>query len=79
MGVEFIIIFPESSIEDVKLIIEGVRLKIAQYDFEGIEHKTASFGLTAFKAGDTIETVVKRADNALYEAKESGRNRAVVN
>lgn len=78
-GEEFIIIFPESSIEDVKLIIEGVRLKIAQYDFEGIEHKTASFGLTAFKAGDTIETVVKRADNALYEAKESGRNRAVVN
>jgi polar amino acid transport system substrate-binding protein len=78
-GEEFIIIFPESSIEDVKLIIEGVRLKIAQYDFEGIEHKTASFGLTAFKAGDTIETVVKRADNALYEAKESGRNRVVVN
>ncbi|SHG18279.1 periplasmic/7TM domain sensor diguanylate cyclase [Marinomonas polaris DSM 16579] len=78
-GEEFIIIFPESSIEDVKLIIEGVRLKIAQYDFEGIEHKTASFGLTAFKAGDTIEAVVKRADNALYEAKESGRNRVVVN
>ncbi|WP_369921293.1 transporter substrate-binding domain-containing protein [Marinomonas polaris] len=78
-GEEFIIIFPESSIEDVKLIIEGVRLKIAQYDFEGIEHKTASFGLTVFKAGDTIETVVKRADNALYEAKESGRNRVVVN
>lgn len=78
-GEEFIIIFPESSIADVKLIIEGVRLKIAQYDFEGVEHKTASFGLTAFKAGDTIETVVKRADNALYEAKESGRNRVVVN
>ncbi|PJE54383.1 transporter substrate-binding domain-containing diguanylate cyclase [Marinomonas sp. BSi20584] len=78
-GEEFIIIFPESSIEDVKLIIERVRLKIAQYDFEGIEHKTASFGLTAFKAGDTIEAVVKRADNALYEAKESGRNRVVVN
>ena len=78
-GEEFIIIFPESSIADVKLIIEGVRLKIAQYDFEGVEHKTASFGLTAFKAGDTIETVVKRADNALYEAKENGRNRVVVN
>uniref|UniRef100_A6VWI4 diguanylate cyclase n=1 Tax=Marinomonas sp. (strain MWYL1) TaxID=400668 RepID=A6VWI4_MARMS len=78
-GEEFIIIFPESSIADVKLIIEGVRLKIAQYDFEGVEQKTASFGLTAFKAGDTIETVVKRADNALYEAKESGRNRVVVN
>ncbi|WP_417560134.1 diguanylate cyclase [Marinomonas sp.] len=78
-GEEFIIIFPESSIADVKLIIEGVRLKIAQYDFEGVEHKTASFGLTAFKAGDTIEAVVKRADNALYEAKESGRNRVVVN
>lgn len=77
-GEEFIIIFPESSIDDVRLIIEKVRLEISQYDFQGIEHKTASFGLTFSMQGDTIETVIKRADNALYEAKESGRNRVVV-
>ena len=78
-GEEFIIIFPESKIEDIKLVIEDFRFKIAHYDFEGIEHKTASFGLTSSKKGDTIETVIKRADNALYEAKKSGRNKVVVN
>ncbi|MBJ7537641.1 transporter substrate-binding domain-containing diguanylate cyclase [Marinomonas transparens] len=78
-GEEFIIIFPESNIDAVKAITEDLRLKIAQYDFVGIEHKTASFGLTSFDGGDTIETLIKRADNALYEAKESGRNKVVIN
>ncbi|NVK74037.1 MAG: transporter substrate-binding domain-containing protein [Oceanospirillaceae bacterium] len=77
-GEEFIIVFPESSIEDVTLIVEKIRLKISQHDFEAIDHRTASFGLTSFKQGDTIETMIKRADIALYEAKKSGRNKVVI-
>jgi polar amino acid transport system substrate-binding protein len=77
-GEEFIIIFPESDIKEVELIIENVRLEIEKYNFEEVGHKTASFGLTFSKAEDTIETVIKRADNALYEAKESGRNKVII-
>ncbi len=35
---------------------------------------TMSCGLTAFIAGDTAETIYRRADAALYEAKQAGRN-----
>lgn len=36
---------------------------------------TASFGVAEYEAGDTSKTILKRADNALYQAKENGRNR----
>ncbi len=38
---------------------------------------TASFGVTELQAGDSPETMLRRADRALYQAKESGRNRVV--
>jgi diguanylate cyclase len=40
-------------------------------------HVTVSSGLTEFRAGDTPTTVYERADRALYQAKQQGRNRCV--
>ena len=77
-GEEFIIIFLGSSLEDTQKTVEDIRLKIAHYNFKKVGNKTASFGLTLSKEGDTMESVIKRADNALYKAKENGRNRLVI-
>ncbi len=77
-GEEFIVLYPESSINDVVTTIESLRLAISKHDFNGIPPKTASFGLTCSIKGDTIETLIKRADNALYEAKNSGRNKVII-
>lgn len=77
-GEEFIIIFPESVIEEVKKLLESLRLKIANHHFTDIGSKTASFGLTSSKEGDSIETIIARADKALYKAKNSGRNKVVI-
>ena len=41
----------------------------------GMMKVTMSLGVTAAEPGDTVETLVKRADIALYKSKESGRNR----
>jgi PleD family two-component response regulator len=55
-----------------------LRLDIEEYLFEEIEHLTCSFGVTAYNIEDDAASFLKRVDDALYEAKESGRNRIVL-
>lgn len=75
-GEEFTIILPHTTSEDAK--------KIAQKLCYEIEHAkiilpiTMSFGVTQHKQDDTPQSILKRADRALYSAKEKGRNRVVV-
>ncbi|MCR5099820.1 MAG: GGDEF domain-containing protein, partial [Butyrivibrio sp.] len=76
-GEEFIYVLPETSIETAILFAEKLRAMIENYDFPIVGHITISLGVTASKPGDTIESFVKRADEALYTAKETGRNKVV--
>ena len=77
-GEEFMIICPEIGEIEIFKVIESLRLKIANFDFEKVGHKTASFGITIYKDTDTLDSIIKRADDALYEAKNSGRNRSIL-
>lgn len=72
-GEEFIIIMPETSMKDALEAIEKLRIEIEHYPFK-VGQVTASFGLTDYQDGDTQKTLLKRADEALYQAKENGRN-----
>lgn len=74
-GEEFLIVCPETSAEQAALVAEKLRLKIAAHQFPEIGHMTSSFGVTLVTNNDSIEEALKRADNALYRAKENGRNR----
>ena len=76
-GEEFIFVLDTSKQAVVK-IVENIRLLIEKEPFEEIGSVTCSFGITEFLEGDTIESMTNRADEALYEAKESGRNRVCV-
>ncbi|WP_072682621.1 diguanylate cyclase [Arcobacter sp. LA11] len=77
-GEEFLIICPESDIKGVSNLMENFRLRIANHNFKEIRNKTASFGVTVSKEDDTMDTVIKRADSALYEAKNKGRNKVSI-
>ncbi len=53
------------------------RWEVVSHDALGGKTVTASFGVTEIQPGDTPESMIRRADRALYEAKQTGRNRVV--
>ena len=76
-GEEFMIICPEASSEGMRHYAEELRNKIENYKFPITLQKTASLGVTLSNDMDTVHIILKRVDEALYQAKETGRNRVV--
>ena len=77
-GEEFIIMFVNTPVEKAKIISETLKDKIEENKHQVAGKITASFGLTEYKDADTIKTIFKRCDDALYQAKANGRNRVEV-
>jgi diguanylate cyclase (GGDEF)-like protein len=73
-GEEFIILTPESDGDMAYQATEKLRTAIEQVEFDGIGTITCSFGVAEYAYGDTAETLICRADDALYRAKLNGRN-----
>ena len=74
-GEEFIIISNNIGIDGAVELAEKLRLKVETYGFSSKINVRCSFGATAYRRGDTADAIIKRADDALYKAKENGRNR----
>ncbi len=75
-GEEFMIIFPNTSLQDAQKACENLREMIEQYHFYKTA-VTASFGVGLLEGNRTISESISLVDEALYKAKESGRNRVV--
>ncbi|MGO9954361.1 MAG: CHASE domain-containing protein [Dissulfurispiraceae bacterium] len=76
-GEEFMIVLPETSIEEADLAAEKLRCLFERQNIIGINELTASFGVAGYNNGDNIDRLIKRVDDALYAAKQEGRNRVV--
>ncbi|MCA1489849.1 PleD family two-component system response regulator [Sinorhizobium alkalisoli] len=82
-GEEFVIVMPDTPAEMAAVVAERLRLMVASRGFEiaradAVLSVTASLGLASLRPeGDTPEALLKRADVALYDAKNNGRNRVV--
>jgi diguanylate cyclase (GGDEF)-like protein len=82
-GEEFTVIFPETDIQGAKTAANRLRVIISQMDIFGPDNErlprvTISMGLAEMIIDDMPKTIIKRADTALYAAKENGRNRLEV-
>ena len=73
-GEEFVVLSPETNMEEMLLLAEKLRDLIEMHRYEGGLFVTASFGVAEHIKGESIEVAIQKADEALYFAKRSGRN-----
>ncbi len=80
-GEEFLIFLPMTELESAEVLVERLRLTLEQYQHK-IDNETvtvtASFGIAQHEINDSADRTIARADKALYQAKESGRNRTAL-
>jgi diguanylate cyclase (GGDEF)-like protein len=77
-GEEFIILTAQSDVHSARAMAEKLRTAIAGWAFEMVGTVTASFGVAVFEPHDDSTSFLKKVDDALYKAKENGRNRVEV-
>jgi diguanylate cyclase (GGDEF)-like protein len=80
-GEEFVILLSDTDLAGAELLAERIRNNIERhtlaYDMTTIKI-TASFGVATLRDDDTVDTFIKRADNAMYKAKKNGRNQVIL-
>lgn len=79
-GEEFLLVLPDTNVDQALLIVERLRSIIAEQDWSGVAPDltlTLSAGLSEIASNDTPEDLLARADRALYRAKDAGRNRVL--
>ena len=76
-GEEFVVVCPQTDLEAARQRADRLRRVIADTKVNGRTQPrpTASFGVAAAEDGDTVESLVQRADAGLYQSKETGRNK----
>ena len=83
-GEEFVIIFPNTSKKDAKIVAENLRKTVEEYKFVNEKSQpggsvTITFGLADYpEDSDSAKSIMKKADDALYKGKETGKNKVVV-
>jgi diguanylate cyclase (GGDEF)-like protein len=77
-GEEFMLLEPRAGLDSAARLAERLREGIAAHHFTGVPCPvTSSFGVVQHRPGEDMDELTKRVDQALYRAKESGRNRVV--
>lgn len=76
-GEEFIILLPDTSLSSAITMADALRQRIEVNPFESVGNITCSIGVAEFNAIEEADDLLRRADENLYRAKHSGRNRVV--
>lgn len=77
-GEEFAWLMPNTDLQEATIAANRLRAAIARYRFRGVGSMTASMGVAVARRDEEISELVKRADEALYLAKNAGRNRVCI-
>ncbi|SFB91982.1 GGDEF domain-containing protein [Massilia yuzhufengensis] len=79
-GEEFLLLLPDAAPEDARHVLERMAERVHGMPVPGVQGRRISFsaGLATRRAGEPFADAIHRADNALYQAKEAGRDRIVL-
>ncbi|MDD2780204.1 diguanylate cyclase [Sulfuricurvum sp.] len=77
-GEEFIIILDQTDIKTAYLIAEKLRNLVQEYDFGLDRPITLSIGISEYDSKDSIDDTIMAADQAMYKAKNQGRNQTLI-
>jgi diguanylate cyclase (GGDEF)-like protein len=80
-GDEFVVLLPETNLEQAKIAARRLHKAVASKPIETMEgtvHLQISMGVACLHNADDMETLLMNADQALYTAKESGRNQIII-
>ena len=77
-GEEFAILLPQTGIDAAYMVAESARKAIEEASHPIAGKFTASFGVAERQSGESYNSLYRRVDEALYRAKESGRNRVII-
>lgn len=76
-GEEFLVTLPEATWENAAKVCERLRNAISEHPFDIPETITVSIGVSQMEAGDTLDGLITRADQLLYQAKANGRDQVI--
>lgn len=80
-GEEFIVLLPDTPLDGARQLAEKIRVAIQKLSIkradknEAVTNITVSLGVTSYRKGEPVSEFIARADNALYQSKNGGRNR----
>jgi diguanylate cyclase len=82
-GEEFAVLLPKTALPAAEIVANHIRTSVMSKELlrrstnESLGRVTISLGVATWREGDTVATLLERADNCLYAAKRAGRNCAI--
>lgn len=73
-GEEFMLLAPETVLAQAAFLADKLRRHVEQHHFDQVSSITMSIGVGEYRADEGVDSLIKRVDDALYRAKDSGRN-----